>query len=76
MRVQLLVTVTALAVTATAASAYTRHHHRHHAHVPNVAQALADPRVTKSLATLKIPLGRQSDFTRVAMLSYVSRCKV
>ena len=53
MRVQLLATVTALAVTTTAASAYTRHHHRHHAHVPDVAHAQADPRVTKSMVTLK-----------------------
>ena len=53
MRVQLLATVTALALTTTATSAYTRHHHKHHAHVPNVAQAQADPRVTKSMETLK-----------------------
>jgi hypothetical protein len=53
MRVQLLAIVTALAVTTTAASAYTRHHHKHHAHVLNVAHAQADPRVTKSMATLK-----------------------
>src|SRR5215472_7306129 len=53
MRVQLLVIVTALAVTTTAASAYTRHHHRHHAHVSNVAHSQADPRVTKSMKTLK-----------------------
>ena len=54
MRVQLLATVAALAVTTTAASAYTRHHHRHHAHVPTVAHAQADPRVTKSMETLKV----------------------
>jgi len=53
MRVQLLATVTALVVTTTTASAYTRHHHKHHAHVPNVPQAQADQRVTKSMATLK-----------------------
>ena len=53
MRVRLLAIVTALAVTTTAASAYTRHHHKHHAHVPSVAHAQADPRVTKSMATLK-----------------------
>jgi len=53
MRIQLLATVAALAVTTTAASAYTRHHHRYHAHVPNVAHTQADPRVTKSMATLK-----------------------
>jgi hypothetical protein len=54
MRVQvLLATVTALAVTTTAASAYTRHHHRHHAHAPNVSHPQADPRVTKSMETLK-----------------------
>jgi hypothetical protein len=53
MRVQLLATVAALAITITAASAYTRHHHKHHAHVANVAHAQADPRVTKSMATLK-----------------------
>ena len=53
MRVQLLATVTALALTTTATSAYTRHHHKHHAHVPNVAQAQADPRVTKSMETLR-----------------------
>src|SRR6516162_386173 len=53
MRVQLLAIVTALAVTTTAASAYTRHHHKHHAHTPNVAHTQADPRVTKSMATLK-----------------------
>lgn len=52
MRVQLLAIVTALAVTTTAASAYTRHHHRHHAHVPTVAHAQGDPRVTKSMETL------------------------
>ena len=51
--VELLATVTALAVTTTVASAYTRHHHKHHAHAPNVAHAQADPRVTKSMATLK-----------------------
>jgi len=50
MRVQLLATITALAVTTTAANAYTRHHHRHHARVPH---AQADPRVTKSMKTLK-----------------------
>ena len=53
MRVQLLATVAALAITTTAASAYTRHHHKHHAHPANVAHAQADPRVTKSMATLK-----------------------
>jgi len=53
MRVQLLAIITALAVTTTTASAYTRHHHRHHARVPNVAHAQADPRVTKSMETLK-----------------------
>lgn len=54
MRVPLLLaTITALAVTTTAASAYTRHHHRHHARVPNVEHAQADPRVTKSMGTLK-----------------------
>jgi hypothetical protein len=54
MRVQLLLaTVTALSVTTVAASAYTRHHHRHHAHVPNVANPQADPRVTESMKTLK-----------------------
>jgi hypothetical protein len=53
MRVQLLATVAALALTTTAANAYTRHHHRHHAHAPNVVQAQADPRVTKSIALLK-----------------------
>ena len=50
MRAQLLLTVMALTVTTGAASAYTRHHHRHHAHVPNVSP---DPRVTKSMETLK-----------------------
>src|SRR6516164_11814213 len=54
MRVQLLATVAALAITATAASAYTRHHHRHHTHAANVAHAQADPRVTKSMQTLKV----------------------
>jgi hypothetical protein len=53
MRVQLLATLAALAVTTTAASAHSRHHHRHRAHVPNVAHAQADPRVTKSMETLK-----------------------
>ena len=53
MRVQLIATVTALAVTTTVASAYTRHHHKHHAHAPSVTDAQADPRVTKSMATLK-----------------------
>jgi hypothetical protein len=53
MRVQLLATVTALAVTTTVASAYTRHHHKHHAHVPNVTDPQADPRVVESLKTLK-----------------------
>jgi hypothetical protein len=53
MRVQLFVTVMALAVTTTAASAYTRHHHRHHAQTPNVTNVQADPRVTKSMGTLK-----------------------
>ena len=53
MRVQLLATVAALAITITAASAYTRHHHKHHAHVANVTHAQTDPRVTKSMATLK-----------------------
>jgi hypothetical protein len=53
MRVQLLAAITALAVTTTAASAYTRHHHKHHARAPNVTHAQADPRVTKSMATLK-----------------------
>jgi Cache 3/Cache 2 fusion domain len=53
MRVQLLATLAALLVTTTAASAYTRHHHRHHAHAPNVAHSQADPRVTKSMETLK-----------------------
>jgi hypothetical protein len=54
MRVQLLATLAALAVTTTAAGAYTRHHHRHHAHVPNVAHSQADPRVTKSMESLKV----------------------
>lgn len=54
MRVQvLLATVAALTVTTTAASAYTRHHHRYHAHVPNVSHPKADPRVTRSMKTLK-----------------------
>src|SRR6516165_10290208 len=53
MRVQLLATVAALAITTTAASAYTRHHHKHHAHAANAAHAQADPRVTKSMVTLK-----------------------
>jgi len=53
MRVRLLAIATALAVTTTAASAYTRHHHKHHARVPNVTDAQADPRVTKSMANLK-----------------------
>ena len=53
MRVQLLAAITALAVTTTTASAYTRHHHKHHARAPNVTHAQADPRVTKSMATLK-----------------------
>ena len=52
MRVQLLATVAALVVTTTAAGAYTRHHHRH-AHVRNLAHPQADPRVTKSMETLK-----------------------
>ena len=53
MRIQLLVTLAAPVVTTTAASAYTRHHHRHHAHVPKVAHAQADPRITKSMESLK-----------------------
>src|SRR6516162_8942086 len=53
MRAQLLLTVMVLTVTTGAPSAYTRHHHRHHAHVPNVSHAQADPRVTKSMETLK-----------------------
>ena len=54
MRVQLLLaTVTALALTTVVASAYTRHHHRHHAHAPNVTHPQADPRVAKSMETLK-----------------------
>jgi hypothetical protein len=53
MRVQLLATLATLVATTTTAGAYTRHHHRHHAHVPNVAHSQADPRVTKSMETLK-----------------------
>ena len=54
MRVQLLLaTVTALAVTSAAASAYTHHHHRHHAHMPSATHPQADPRVAKSMETLK-----------------------
>jgi hypothetical protein len=51
--IQLLATITALAVTTSTASAYTRHHHRHHARLPNVTHAQVDPRVTKSMGTLK-----------------------
>jgi hypothetical protein len=54
MRVQLLATLAALAVTTTVASAYTLHHHRHHTHAANVTHAQADPRVTKSMQTLKV----------------------
>jgi hypothetical protein len=53
MRVQLSAALAALVVTTTAASAYTRHHHRHHTHAPNVTHYQVDPRVTKSLETLK-----------------------
>jgi hypothetical protein len=52
-RTFIAIAAAAILGTTTAASAYTRHHHRHHAHVPTVAHAQADPRVTKSMETLK-----------------------